>query len=1349
MSEGLDTELSAAKRDLLQERLRGQVRDDPVGSSYDDHRGHADLIPLSLAQEQLWYFIELAPESPVYNEAVTIRKDGLFDVEAFRRAFRDLVQRHEMWRSTFRVVGGEPFQTVNPSPDLRLPLVDLSSFPRPQAERRANALAVEEAKRPYDFEVGPMIRPLLVRICEDHHRLYLAMHHLIFDGVSLYRVVLPELVALYDAFVQGRPSPLVAPTVQYADYALWDRSIAHTNSLGRSQDYWRERLRDVPDVALPLDHSRRPNPRFEGRAEPIEVGRATVDRLEELSRESGCTLFQALAAAFAVLLNRYTGQDELVFGTVTDLRDRREFESIVGYCLTPLVVRCDLSGRPTFAEVMRRSRDCLVEALDHKIPFQRLVSELRPNREAGGNPIFQSMIVLEPPMVTPDPEWSLHQMEVELGNALGKAKVDLHIELDRRPDGHLSGRLIYDTDLFEKSTAKRIVERWTTLLEEICLRPDQRICDFSFLSDGEAHCQLVEWNRTESAVQTGVTVHDLVAFQAKRAPDRPAVSCGTDSITYGALNHRAGLVASELQAVGVVAGDVVALCTERSIEMVIGMLGILKAGATYLPLDPRYPKDRVAFMLADSEANALLTPSRLMEALPPCKTLTVPMDDIARIDASNGVGASVAVSNETPAYIMYTSGSTGQPKGVRVSHANVVNLVAALAISPGLRADDRLLAVAPYSFDMSVADIWGTLGMGALLILAPQDAVGDGVELGGLLKASGATVMQATPTTWQLLVDSGWQGDPGLRALCGGEALSSRLARDLILRTSQLWNMYGPTETTVWSACGRIESADNISVGRPLANTRIYILDDEMRPLLPGVAGELMIGGAGVARGYLGRPDLTAKHFLPSPFVAGDRIYRTGDRARFLPDGRIEHLGRLDAQLKIRGFRVEPGEIEAALLMHPAVSGAAVVGWDNGDSVSRLAAYIATAGKPPTVGELRAFLQCTLPSYMLPSDWTFVERLPLTANGKVNRSVLPRPDARSSDARSASAPPRTGIEETLLRIWAHHLGGGPIGVHDDFFELGGHSLLAVRLVLDVEAETGVKLRLATVFERGATVAGMAAKIQAARTGAVTGSEAIARVDPATPYLFFVQPDESTMLTLRHFIGKLGSERQVVGLMPETSNGRFDRSRSIEELAEPMLGTIRRQQAQGPYYVAGFSLGGLIAYELAGRLQAAGDRVAWLGILDCAGDPEVFRRLLWLHSPRGAVARMLDGAVRRETYSQVQALAARWGRAPLVRLGVLPPPNTSNFDWRGAMALGAGYGFHPHDAPMELFVSADSVETMSGRSLGWDRVHNGPIRTHSIPGDHLAMVKEPTVRLVVDILRDSLRATQAAESVPAG
>ncbi len=751
---------------------------------------------------------------------------------------------------------------------------------------------------------------------------------------------------------------------------------------------------------------------------------------------------------------------------------------MVGYCLTPLILRADVHDDPSFSELLGRVRDDLLDGLSHQVPFERLVRELHPHRDPGANPILQALIVLEPAMVSTDPAWSLHQMEAEVGNAIGHAKFDLHLELDERPEGHLDGRLIYDTDLFAPATATRLARHWTMLLQGIARAPSGPVSELALLTGEERHRQLVEWNATSADYPRGACIHELVTAQMQRTPDALAAVFGEQQLTYRELDRRANRVARLLTS-SHAGSALVAICVERSLDMLVGMLGILKCGAGYLPLDPHYPTDRLALMLEDSGAAVLLTHRHLLPTLPDRRPEVICLDDESSDHLPDGAPAP-SVTGEDLAYVLYTSGSTGRPKGVCVTHRAVVNLLSAMAKRPGMRPGDKIVAITTYTFDIAAVELWLPLLTGASTVIASREVACDGRRLTGLLAASRPTVMQATPTSWQMLIDSGWSGLPGLVALCGGETLTPQLADALLDRTAAVWNMYGPTETTVWSTVAAVRRGSPITIGRPIANTRIYILDRGRQPVGVGVTGEIAIGGEGVALGYLNRPDLTAERFLPDPFVAGGRMYLTGDLARHLPDGRIEHLGRLDHQIKIRGFRVELGEIEAALAALPDVAAAVVLAREQAPGDTRLIAYVVPEGDTPSPSELRHRLRDTLPEHMVPSIFVTLDSLPLSASGKLDRNALPAPRPADDYGPTSSATPRTTLEGQIAVIWSRLLGVDHVGVHDDFFELGGHSLLAVRMLVEVERELGAEVPLASLFETF-TVAGLAAGIEAMDT----------------------------------------------------------------------------------------------------------------------------------------------------------------------------------------------------------------------------------------------------------------------------
>jgi amino acid adenylation domain-containing protein len=840
-----------------------------------------------VAQEALWYLSVLAPYQTSYNETISIRKDGPFDVGAFRRAFDEIVRRHEAWRTTFDTIAGEPVQVVHPAPSFELPVVDLSRLTREQAERRAVRITAEVSRVPYDVRRGPLLRPRLVRFPGDHHRLYLAMHHLIFDGVSVYRVVLLELVALYDAFCTGRPSPLPEPETRYADYARWEQQWITEPRVKRRLEHWQQHLTGVPALSLPLDHPRPPAPRFRGGVLALTVPSESVDRLRALGQGVGATLFQVLAAVWSLLLSRYSGQHDVVFATAADLRQRPELESVVGYCLTPVVLRVDLGGDPSFTELVVRVRNELLDGLDHLVPFERVVRELHPGGTSSANPIYQTMLVLEPITVAPDPLWSIHQMESEIGDAVGATKLDLELELDERPEGHIAGRLIYDRDLFEAATATRMAEHFSRLLGAVAADPSLTVSNVPILTPAEEHRALVEWNATATDRSSWGVVHDLVGTQAARHPDAPAVSDARGAISYAEMDRRAGWIADRLFAAGVRPGAVVALCAAPSVDLVVGVLGVLKAGAAYLLLDPELPPAQLDFMVADSGAAALLAQPALATRLaaPPARVL-----DLVESDQDEQAAPAVpgdAVGSDAPCCLQYASSAAGEPAGALIRHESVVNLASAMAADLGIGPAHTVLALPSTLFHVSVMELWLPLIAGARLVLAPAEVAGDGARLSRLIATERVTFLHAGPSTWQMLIATGLKATRSLRALSGGEPLSRELADGILDRFRVLWNAYGAVATTAYATLGRVERSVPVTIGRPIANTRVYVVDGHDQPVPVGVTGELLVAGQGVAAGYLNRPDLTAEAFVDDPFGPG-RACRTGDLARWQADGQLE-----------------------------------------------------------------------------------------------------------------------------------------------------------------------------------------------------------------------------------------------------------------------------------------------------------------------------------------------------------------------------------------------------------------------------------------------------------------------------
>jgi non-ribosomal peptide synthetase component F len=821
--------------------------------------------PLSVAQEALWYVSRLSPSQISYNETISIRKDGAFDADAFRGAFNEIARRHQAWHTTFDTLDGHAVQVVGPPTSFALPLLDYSRLDPAEAERRAVAIVAEVSRVPYDLRRGPLLRPRLVRFSAEHHRLYLAMHHIVFDGVSVYRVVLPELVESYDAHRAGRPSPLAPPGAEYGDYARWEQAWITSPRVERRLQHWRRHLEPVAEPTLPLDRPRPAPARFSGGVVPVSLPSPIVDRLRGAGQSAGATLFQVLASVWSLLLARYGDTDQVVFATAADLRQRPEFEGVVGYCLTPLVLSVDLSGDPSLTELVVRMRNELLDGLDNLVPFERLVRELSPGGDSSANPIYQTMMVLEPPMATPDPHWSIHQMEGEIGQAVGTTKLDLELELDERPEGHISGRLIYDRDLFEVRTAARLADQWSRLATDVAADPGRPLSRLSIVTAAERRRLLVEYNATDTAPAAAATVGGLVRAAAESDPDAPAVTAGDFRLSYGELERGATRIARGLIASGVRAGDVVAVSAMPSVELVTGVLGVLEAGAAYLLVDPELPPATRDHMVADSGAVTVLVPD-------------------AR-EADLGAPAQ-RPSPEAGGVIRYVR---GERVGVLARHAAVVNAVAAVAAEVGLGRGDAVLVLPSSLYRGGGIDLWLALAAGARIVVAPPEAAGDGARLAALMAAEHVSFLHAAPSCWRTLIDTGLRAVRGLRGLSGGEPLSAELAEEILKRCRVLWHGYDSAETGGYATLGRVQADRRVTLGRPLANNRAYVLDDHGEPVPVGMPGELLVAGAGGAGHYLNRPELTAAAFVAEPF--GDGIaYRTGERVRWCEDGTLEAM---------------------------------------------------------------------------------------------------------------------------------------------------------------------------------------------------------------------------------------------------------------------------------------------------------------------------------------------------------------------------------------------------------------------------------------------------------------------------
>jgi amino acid adenylation domain-containing protein len=1048
-------------------------------------------IPLSFPQERLFLLDQLMPGSSAYNVPTLFRVGATLDEHKLREAFDHVVARHEIVRTTVRLIDGAPVQEVNPPVPFELAVTDLRQASLPNPDEHAREILGELVRRPFDLAHDLLLRAALVHVRDGEDLLLVVLHHMASDHQS-GGLLFAELDGAYAAIEQGREPELPPLAVQYLDFARWQRSHLDGEPLRELVDYWTGQLTGAPErLELPTDRPRPSAQSYRGSWHEATIPAQDAAQLRELARGQGVSLFMVLLAGFKALLHRYTGVEDLVVGAPVSGRHHEEIAPLLGFFSNTLALRTDLSGDPSFAELLERVRETMLGALTYQeLPFEKLVEELNPERARSHSPIFQVLFGYD---IVGSRRRSLAGASAEQVPVPGweSARFDLSIIVHDLPDGDLHLNVGYSTDLFDSTTIERLIGHLRTLLEAAGRDPDQRLSRLPILTEQERRTMLTDWNATRQPYERRC-LHELVAEQAARSPETIAVVSEHGRMTYGELERRSNQLAHELIAAGAQPGGLVGMCLERSQELPVAMLAVLKAGAAYVPIDPSYPPQRQEFMLADAGASVLLTETRFQGVASTDGMALVCVDaDSERIAERSGEPPGVAVDCEQRAYMIYTSGSTGQPKGVEITHRSVANLIAYMRERPGLTADDVVANLTTPAFDLSVPDWYLPLTTGARLVIVPREATLDGVELADWLTRSGASFVQATPTTWQVLLDASWTGSATLKIVCGGEALPRALAEELLNRGASLWHMYGPTETTVWSSILELASGEGPTpLGGPIANTRFYVLDGNCQPAPIGIPGELYIGGEGLALGYHHREELTAEKFVSDPFapLSRARLYRTGDLVRWRASGTLEFLGRIDGQVKLRGFRIELGEVEAVLDGHPDVSAAVAIVREDSPGDQRLVAYIVPAAEgAPDVERLRRDCKAKLPPFMVPSAYVTLEAFPTTANGKLDRRALPAPDGSRPTLEREYEAPETPVEETLATIWSAVLGVEQIGRHDDFFDLGGHSLLAVKMISQAQESFDVNLPLHVVFEHS-TLQELAAAISVALLDAAGDDE---------------------------------------------------------------------------------------------------------------------------------------------------------------------------------------------------------------------------------------------------------------------
>ncbi|MDT4968421.1 MAG: hypothetical protein QOJ64_3158 [Acidobacteriota bacterium] len=1064
--------LSPEKRELFTRLLQKQGVAIPA---LPISRRSADVerLPLSLAQQRLWFLDQLEPGSNFYNIFETFPFNGPLDEQALERSVNEIVRRHEVLRTTFDVVDGQPVQKIAPHAPVSIPVIELSHLTPETREGEVARISAEASGAPFDLRGGPLVRFTLLRLDAEERVLLVGMHHIISDAWSL-DILTRELRILYKAFAKGESSPLPDLQIQYSDFAIWQRQWLQGEVLDKQVSYWQRQLSGAPAaLELPTDKPRPLVPTHNGASQTRGLPRGLFASIKSLSQRENASPFMALLAAFNVLLHRYTNQVDIVVGTPLAGRNRSEVEGLIGFFVNTLVIRTDLSGDPGFSGLLRRVRDTALDAYAHQdLPFEKLVEVVQPERDTSRNPLFQVSFQLSNVADDSLDEEYAAECGVESEVEETTAKFDLGINFWASTED-LRLQVDYSSDLFEHETIERMLEHFERLLIDVCSDPTRPVSQIEFLTEAERAQLLYEWNDTSSDYPRSSCLHELFETQAKRAPHAIAVVLGDKSLTYGELNKRANQVARRLRTCGVRPEVAVGICMDRSIELVVGLLGILKAGGAYVPLDTEYPEQRLRYMIEDAGVRVMLTQSSLAEAL------SGRCEQVLCIDSDWEGFASESVENlpcdasaQNPAYIIYTSGSTGRPKGVVVTHSSVARTVCDtnyISVSPS----DRIAQASNSSFDAATFEFWSALVHGAILVVIPKETMISPRDLASHVRKFGITVLFLPTALFNQVAGH----DPGafssLRYLMFGGEMADPAAVRNVLSTSpprHLLHMYGPTESTTYASWHAVENlsqdASTVPIGRPVSNTQIYLLDRDCRPVPLGVAGELCVGGDGLARGYLCRPELTAERFIPDPFstAPGSRFYRTGDVARRLPNGAIEFMGRGDEQVKIRGYRIELGEIECVLREHEGVREVVVLAREDAPGEKRLVAYI-VGGEfdAPTSSELRSYMRERVPDYMVPTAFIVLEQMPLTPNGKIDRRALPAPELTRYEYHSGLVPPRTPVEAALTDIFGAVLGLASVGVNENFFDLGGHSLLATQIMSRIRENLQIELPLRALF----------------------------------------------------------------------------------------------------------------------------------------------------------------------------------------------------------------------------------------------------------------------------------------------
>jgi amino acid adenylation domain-containing protein len=1327
-----------------------------------------DTFPLSSSQSRIWFMENLNPGMTAYNLPLDYRITGELDIEVLEKTLNYLIQRHESFRTIFPVVNGEPVQKVLPELFVNLPVVHLEKEPGKKTETLIKQYSIENAGYKFNLGTGPLFRFQLLVSGKNEFVLLINIHHIISDAISL-GIFLEEMEKVYHSFMDDKPVALPEIPVTYTDFTLWQNQWLTGEEYRKQLDFWKKELSGAPDLLqLPLDFHRPKTTTYNGTEYHLSIDPELKVKLIALSKKNGTGLSMPLLSAFAILLNRYSSQDDFVLGFPVANRMHPDLESLTGVFINSLPIRFNFPDGITFSEFVGNTTKRFLSAYENQeIPIERLVEELKIKRILNINPVFQVLFnyLAGFPAEIHLPGANLQQLRGERISA----QFDLTLTVNDEKNG-LDCTFEYNTDLFREETISRLSGHFLTILRSIVENEELNIRSIPLLTEQENNLMLKEWNNTHVVYPEGKCIHHLFEEQVTRTPDAIAVVFENEQLTYSELNARVNRLAQYLVGQGAKEGTTVAICIHRSIDLVAGLLAISKTGATYLPLDPIYPKARLALILDDAKPILLVSESSMMDSLPDtgARILLLDKKEIYSGESSKNLSNG---SSQNFAYILYTSGSTGKPKGVQIKQHSVVNLLSSMGRLLKVNFRDTLLAGTTISFDIAQMEMFLPLVTGAKLVIATENTAMNVELLKKKIEESGATLFQATPVTFKMLLLSGWNGKQDLKLVCGGEAFSKELARELLPRCREVWNGYGPTEATIYSVVKKLTPEDctgegYVPIGRPVDNTTLFVLNSRLVPVPVGITGELFIGGDGVSTGYLNLPEMTGERFIPDPFSNNpdSRIYKTGDLVHYFPDGNLVYLNRADSQVKIRGFRIELGEIESAISRFEGMKENVVIAREDAQGEKMLVAYCVT-GTASGLDEqsLKLHLKEKLPDYMIPAAFVRMDILPLTSNNKVDRKALPDPVSLSSSVSKEYVAPKTITEKKLVGIWSSILKIEKIGIMDDFFEIGGHSMIAVTLIIKIEKEFGIRLPLATLFEQS-NIQKLAKVIENGITPDKWRSLVPLSPGGSKKPLFLVHGLGLNVLLYTTIINHLDPEQPVYGLQAKGLNGIDEPLGTIEEIASYYISEIMTIDREGPYQLAGYSLGGNIAYEMARQLKERGKKVSFIGLLDAVAEDSVnhlpgFRQI-------GSRGKFLMNYVfwnisyffKASNESRFSVIRRRWrGLWKKVRgidIRVEKDDRVSKGEQhelpkylrkvhRANLLAGRKYILKPYDGSVHLFKAVhQTFYIVDPVYYGWDKYALGGVIIHEIAGEHSSTFAPPNDKKFASLLQKSLDETSA-------